>query len=377
MKGYASIAAALTNLLKKDGFEWNEEATKAFTVLKEAMTTTHVLKLPDFDKNFVIEADVSGLAIGAVLIHEGHPICFYSNKLGSKMQMAATYIKELYAIVEVISKWRQYLFGQTFVVRTDQKSIKELLQQTIHTPEQQKYMRKLLGFDFKIEYKPRQSNLAADALSRMFEVKTECNRENPHLMLLNRPIPKFLEMLKEENQSLEELIELHEQFRRGQLSSEYKVVNNLLLYKGRYFFGQNSALKEGLLREFHATITAGHGGIKKTLMRLSNNFYWKNMRKDVEAYVARCEICQRAKYSTQAPGGLFQPMLIPNMVWNELTIDFIVQLPSSHGFTVIFMVVDRLTKSAYFGALPTHYMAEKVETHFANMVVNYMDFHPL
>ena len=77
------------------------------------------------------------------------------------------------------------------------------------------------------------------------------------------------------------------------------------------------------------------------------------MRIDVERFVAECLVCQHTKYHTQAPAGPLQPLLIPTLVWDELTMDFITGLPISRGSTVILVVVDRLTKSAHFESLPT------------------------
>ncbi|PNY01861.1 retrotransposon-related protein, partial [Trifolium pratense] len=136
---YASIAAPLTDLLRHESFRWTDAATHAFTALKQAMVAAPVLRLPDFSQEFIIETDASQFGIGAVLMQEGHPIAFFSKKLGLKMQGASVYIKELHAITEAVLKWRQYLLGHFFIIRTDHKSIKELLQQVIQTPDQQAY----------------------------------------------------------------------------------------------------------------------------------------------------------------------------------------------------------------------------------------------
>jgi hypothetical protein len=73
------------------------------------------------------------------------------------------------AIVKAVKKWHPYLLGKTFTVRTDQKSLKYLLEQRITTPTQTRWLLKLLGYDYKIEYKRGLENQGADSLSRVVE----------------------------------------------------------------------------------------------------------------------------------------------------------------------------------------------------------------
>ncbi|KAL9436960.1 hypothetical protein AB3S75_022911 [Citrus x aurantiifolia] len=106
------------------------------------MVQAPVLKLPYFTFDFIIETNASNMGIGAVFTQHGHPIAYFSKKLGPKLRASSTYIRELQAIVETVYKGRQYLLGCFFVIRTDHMSIKELLQQVIQTPDQQVYLHK-------------------------------------------------------------------------------------------------------------------------------------------------------------------------------------------------------------------------------------------
>lgn len=81
------------------------------------------------------------------------------------------------------------------------------------------------------------------------------------------------------------------------------------------------------------------------------------MHQSVENYVASYLTCQHIKYSTEVLTGLLQLLPILECVWEDVTIDFITGLPTSHGSTVIFVVVDCLSKSAHFGDLPTAFTA--------------------
>jgi hypothetical protein len=82
----------------------------------------------------VIECDASGVGIGAVLMQSGKPIAFLSKALKGKVVHMSTYEKELFALVTAIQKWRPYLVGRPFVVKTDHQSLKFLLEQKVGTP---------------------------------------------------------------------------------------------------------------------------------------------------------------------------------------------------------------------------------------------------
>ena len=136
IQNYAGIAHPLTTLLKKDSFQWNDQTQQAFDKLKSEMVKAPILSFPDFSAPFIVQTDASGFAMGAVLIQEKHPIAYFSKLFFPRMASASTYIRELHAITSAVKRWRQYLLGAYFVIQTDHKSLKELLNQVIQTPEQ-------------------------------------------------------------------------------------------------------------------------------------------------------------------------------------------------------------------------------------------------
>ena len=94
------------------------------------------------------------------------PLLFLSKALSVKNLGLSVYEKELLALVMAVTKWRHYLVGNHFIIRTDHQSLKYLLDQKLNTTIQHKWMTKLLGLDYKIEYKKGVDNRVADALSR-------------------------------------------------------------------------------------------------------------------------------------------------------------------------------------------------------------------
>ena len=123
--------------MKKGEFGWGPEAEAAFIKLKQALISTPVLAFPDFSKPFVMETDALATGIGAMLMQVGHPLAFISRALGPKWQQLSVHEKELLAMVHAVQKWEQYLSGQPFVILTDQKSFKWLLEHKVSTPFQQ------------------------------------------------------------------------------------------------------------------------------------------------------------------------------------------------------------------------------------------------
>lgn len=150
--------------------------------------------------------------------------------------------------------------------------------------------------------------------------------------------------------------------------SGFTVANGLLLQKGRIWIPSNSRFKILHMKEYHETPIGGHAGIVKTLKRLSTNFIWDSMRKDITSFISTCLVCQQTKYSTQKPRGLLHPLPIPTNVWEDISLDFITGLPVSGGYSVLLVVVDKFSKYVHLGTLPPYCTYYKVAELFVNMV---------
>ena len=354
VRGYALLSRPLTDLLKKGSFHWTETAQDAFNKLKVALTTAPVLAIPDFNKQFIVETDASKTGIGAVLMQESHPLAFISRALGPKWQKLSVYEKELLAIVFAVQKWEQYLTGNHFIIKTDQKSLKWLLQQKISTPFQQFWLSKLLGFDYEIQYKQGKENIAADALSRVNGAEILC--------LAISTVSSDIEILINQSYGfdshLKQVLETLQQ-NNGECEG-YCLVGQLIKKKNKIIVGPDSQLRLQILRWYHTSPGGGHSGRDATIKRIKTIFNWRGLSEDVKNFVRTCNICQTAKYDTTAYPGLLQPLPIPEEVWVDISMDFITGLPRSNGKDVILVVVDRLSKYGHFLALSHPFTAVQV-----------------
>ncbi|WVZ13310.1 hypothetical protein V8G54_017840 [Vigna mungo] len=315
VQGYGKIAKPLTELLKKGKYVWTEEAERAMAVLKEAITYAPVLALPDFNQEFHVECDADD-GFG-----NGHPT------------------------LEALSAGKKIcrVHGST-----------------------QSEITKLMGYDFDIVYKTGSSNRVANALSR----KGEWGIEEVELRAISRPYwNDYQEVLKEveEDESLKKIID---DIKKDPNShSTYTLESGRLHYRGRMVLSTKSIWIPKLLVEFHMTSTGGHSGVYRTYRRIAQSFYWVGMIRMITEFVAGCVICQQHKYMTASPQGLLQPLPIPQSVWEEVSMDFIVKLPKSQGYDAILVVVDRLSKYGHFIALKHPYSARTMAEVFTREIV--------
>ncbi|KAL4034919.1 hypothetical protein IC575_003591 [Cucumis melo] len=132
------------------------------------------------------------------------------------------------------------------------------------------------------------------------------------------------------------------------------------MFEGRLCVPEDSAVKTELLTEAHSSPFTMHPGSTKMYQDLRSVYWWRGMKRDVADFVSRCLVCQQVKAPRQHPAGLLQPLSVPEWKWESVSMDFIMGLPKTlRGYTVIWVVVDRLTKSAHFVPGKSTYTASK------------------
>ena len=104
-------------------YKWGKDKEKAFETLKQKLINAPLLALPNFSKTFEIECDTSGVGIGVMLLQEGHPIAYFSEKLKGSHINYSTYDKELYALVRTLQTWQHYLLLKEFVIHSDHDTL--------------------------------------------------------------------------------------------------------------------------------------------------------------------------------------------------------------------------------------------------------------
>jgi len=135
----------------------------------------------------------------------------------------------------------------------------------------------------------------------------------------------------------------------------------LLCYKGRAVIPAQKALIQELLYLYHNDQFAGHWGIEKTKELLERKFYWPDMATDIREYVTTCSVCQNIAVPRHKPYGKLESLPVPEWPWQEVSLDFITQLPRSYigtaEYDAILVIVDRYTKMAKFIPITTNLAA--------------------
>ncbi|GKB47897.1 putative reverse transcriptase domain-containing protein, partial [Tanacetum coccineum] len=144
---------------------------------------------------------------------------------------------------------------------------------------------------------------------------------------------------------------------------------------GIYFFDRIwipsvGGVRKLIMDEAHTSRYSIHPGADKMYYDLRDLYWWPGMKRDVAEYVSRCLTCSKIKAEHQKPSGLLQQPEIPEWKWEKITMDLVTKFPrSSSGYDAIWVIVDRLTKSAHFLPIREDYKMEKLARIYINEIV--------
>jgi hypothetical protein len=238
-------------------------------------------------------------------------------------------------------------------------------------------------YDLEVHYHPGKANVVADALSR----KAHCNylpvvsltrgesdiRVPSDMAQYNVTLtPMLREEIIAAQRSYEGVAHIKRRLTEGDPKVNYFRVDDegTLWFKDHLVVPKNHELRKKIFDEAHTSKYSIHPGSTKMYHDLKAQFRWTRMKRKTACHVAECNTCRRVKADYMRPAGLLQPLNILVWKWEEINMDFIIGLPpSAHKFNSIWVIVDRLTKSAHFISMHTYYRAEKyVELYIARIL---------
>ncbi|KAL0551238.1 hypothetical protein IC582_010324 [Cucumis melo] len=380
VENFSRIATPLTQLTRKGApFVWSKACEDSFQTLKQKLVTAPVLTVPDGSGSFVIYSDASKKGLGCVLMQQGKVVAYASRQLKSHEQNYPTHDLELAAVVFALKIWRHYLYGEKIQIFTDHKSLKYFFTQKELNMRQRRWLELVKDYDCEILYHPGKANVVADALSRKVSHSAALiTRQAPlHRDLERAEIavsvgtvtmqlaqltvqPTLRQKIIDAQNNDPYLVEKRGLAEAGQTAEFSLSSDGGLLFERRLCVPSDCAVKTELLSEAHSSPFSMHPGSTKMYQDLKRVYWWRNMKREVAEFVSKWLVCQQVKAPRQKPAGLLQPLSIPEWKWENVSMDFITGLPRTlRGFTVIWVVVDRLTKSAHFVPGKSTYTASK------------------
>ena len=247
MRGFSEMARPLAALMRAGvQWDWSKARHQAFNRPKLALTTAPVLKLPDFERQFVVTTNVSDAAVGAILEQDFgnglQPLAFASRKLNDAEMRYSAYEGELLSIVLALAQWKHYCRGpHTIIIQTDHALLRHIPNQASVNSRVWKWINILQGYNLEIHHIPGKRN-PADTLSRQDKKdalgrKTTVNDANANLV-------RELRVLSDTNDSAiqEALMKLFNAQVQGQVRDQ--TVTNAV--EGQVFKAQSSVLDQAL-----------------------------------------------------------------------------------------------------------------------------------
>ncbi|GJR45669.1 putative reverse transcriptase domain-containing protein [Tanacetum coccineum] len=221
---------------------------------------------------------------------------------------------------------------------------------------QRRWLELLSDYDCDIRYHPGKANVVADALSR--KEREPPLRVRALVMTISLDLPKQIlnaqtEARKPENIKNEDvggmLLENAKDPEKDRKEKLEPRAGGTLCLNGRSWLPCYGDLRTVIMHESHKSKYSIHPGSDKMYQDMKKLYWWPNMKANIATYVSKCLTCAKVKAEHQRPSGLLVQPEIPKWKWDNITMDFVTKLPkSSQGYDTIWVIVDRLTKSAIF-----------------------------
>lgn len=347
IKDFSSIAAPLNKITgTRKGvskFSWSPEQEEAFVTLKTALQTAPVLNCPDFKIPFTLHTDASNVGIGGVLtqeFHDGeHPVAYFSRTLNNHEKNYGITEKELLAVMDSIHHFRGYIDGSKFTVITDHSSLKWLISLNNPSGRLARWASRISQFSFDVIHRKGADNVVPDALSRMDPAQLSIEA------ITTTPVTNdvwYLNIFK----GCTNFPQKYPNFiiKEGQLYRHCKAPLSIL-EDHSWKLVVPSEKREQLIVENHSAPDSIHPGTFKTYKKLSLNYYWPGLFKQVRKLISKCEICKAFKHNTVAPSGLMGKPKRVDRPMQSLSMDLVGPFPRSYaGNMFILSVVDIFTK---------------------------------